>query len=116
MRFLLNILLTAVLAYIAGMFLEWWSIALVAFLVALLLPLRTGRSFLAGFLGIFLLWGVLSLWIDVQNDGVLSSRMAGVFPLGGNGILLVLVTALVGALVGGFAAMAGSSLRKAPRY
>jgi hypothetical protein len=31
--------------------------------------------------------------------------------LGGSVFLLILVTALVGALVGGFAAMAGSSLR-----
>jgi hypothetical protein len=110
MRFLLSILLTAVLAFVAGMYLEWWSIAIVAFLVALLLPQGLGRSFLAGFLGIFLLWGVLSLWIDIKNDSLLSNKMAGLFGLP-SGILLVLITALVGALVGGFAAMSGSSLR-----
>jgi hypothetical protein len=111
MRFLLSILLTAVLAFVAGMYLEWWSIAIVAFLVALLLPQGLGRSFLAGFLGIFILWGVLSLWIDIKNDGLLSGKMAGLFGLGSSGILLVIITALVGALVGGFAAMSGSSLR-----
>lgn len=110
MRFLLSILLTAVLAFVAGMYLEWWSIAIVAFLVALLLPQSLGRSFLAGFLGIFILWGVLSLWIDIKNDSLLSTKMAELFGLPA-GILLVLVTALVGALVGGFAAMSGSSLR-----
>lgn len=112
MRFLLSILLTAVLAFVAGMFLEWWSVAIVAFLVALLLPQGLGRSFLAGFLGIFILWGVLSLWIDIKNDSLLSNKMAGLFGLGtSSGLLLVIITALVGALVAGFAALSGSSLR-----
>jgi hypothetical protein len=111
MRFLLSILLTAVLAFVAGMYLEWWSIAIAAFLVALLLPQRLGRSFLAGFLGIFILWGVLAFWIDIKNDSLLSNKMAELFGLGSSGILLVLITALVGALVAGFAAMSGSSLR-----
>ncbi len=111
MRFLLSILLTAVLAFVAGMYLEWWSIAIVAFLVALLLPQSSGRSFLAGFLGIFILWGVLAFWIDIKNDSLLSNKMAELFGLGPSGILLVLITALVGALVAGFAAMSGSSLR-----
>ena len=51
MRLLLAVLLTALLSFIAGLFLPWWSIAPIAFLVALLLGLGVGRSFLAGFLG-----------------------------------------------------------------
>ena len=113
MRLLLAVLLTALLSFIAGLFLPWWSIAPIAFLVALLLGLGVGRSFLAGFLGVFLLWAVLALWIDIKNNSVLSSKMAQLFPLGGSSILLILVTAFVGALVGGFAAMAGGSLRPA---
>ena len=41
--------------------------------------------------------------------------MAEIFKLGGSSILLILVTALIGGLVGGFAAMAGSSLRPAQK-
>ena len=112
MRLLLAILLTAALGFIAGKFLPWWSIAIVAFLVALLLPQRIGKSFLSGFLGIFLLWSVVALWIDSKNDSLLSSKIASLFPLGGSSILLILVTALIGALVGGFAALSGAALRK----
>ncbi len=113
MRLLLASLLTTVLAYVAGMFLPWWSIALIAFLVAFLLVQNIAAGFLSGFLGIFLLWGVLALWIDLKNESILSHKIAQLFPLGGSSVLLILVTALVGALVGGFAAMAGSSLRPA---
>lgn len=111
MRFLLATLLTAALAYIAGMFLPWWSIAIVAFIVAFLFMQNIGAGFLSGFAGIFILWGLLALWIDIKNESILSQKIAQLFPLGGSSVLLILVTALVGALVGGFAAMAGSSLR-----
>jgi hypothetical protein len=111
MRFLLSVLLIAALSFLAGLFLPWWSIAIAAFLVAALIPQSTGSGFLSGFLGIFLLWGLLAFWIDVKNNSLLSHKIAQLFPLGGNSILLILVTALVGALVGGFAGMSGSALR-----
>lgn len=115
MRFILAILLTAVLSFLAGLRLEWWSIAIIAFLVALMIPQTTGSAFLSGFIGIFILWAVLALWVDMKNGSTLSHRISELFKLGGSSILLVLVTAVIGGLVGGFAAMAGSSLRPAPK-
>ena len=110
MRFFLTMLLTALLSFIAGLYLPWWSIAAVAFIVALGIRPSIGLGFLAGFLGIFLLWFALAFWIDTANESILSRKVALIFPLGGNSLLLMLVTAFIGALVGGFAAMAGSSL------
>jgi hypothetical protein len=110
MRFLLATLLTTTLSFIAGIYLPWWSIAIISFLVAILISQPIGRGFLSGFSGIFILWGFLSFWIDLKNKGILSNKIAQVIPLGGSSILLILITALLGALVGGFAAMAGSSL------
>ena len=116
MKFLLSLALTMVLAFLAGIFLPWWSIAIIAFAVALLLPQRNAASFASGFLAIFLLWAGLAAWADWKNQQILSHKIAQVFPLGGSSVMLILVTALVGALVAGFAAMAGSSLRPLPRY
>ena len=115
MRLLLSILLTATLGFIAGVFLPWWSIAIIAFGVALLMQQNISFGFLGGFLGIFLLWGILAFWIDIKNESILSHKIALIFPLGGSSILLILITALVGALVGGFAAMAGSSILPAKK-
>lgn len=115
MRFALGSLLTLVLAFIAGIFLPWWSIAIAAFLVGLLLPQHAGRSFITGFAGIFVLWSLVAAWIDLKNKGILSHKIAALLPLGGSSFLLILVTAFVGGLVGGFAAMTGSSLRPLPR-
>lgn len=112
MRFLLATLLIAALSFIIGIYLSWWALAVVAFAVAMLLPQSDGRSFGAGFLAIFLLWGALAFWIDFNNNSLLSQKIAQLFPLGGSSVLMILTTAFVGALVGGFAAWSGSSLRR----
>jgi hypothetical protein len=109
MKFLLAILLTAALAFLGGMFLPWWSIAIASFAVALLVQQPIGRGFLAGFLGIFLLWGILALLFDIPNQHILSGQIAHLLPLGGSSILLVFITALMGGVVGGFAGLTGSS-------
>jgi hypothetical protein len=115
MRFLLATLLTASLSFIAGLYLPWWSIAIVAFLVALLIKQRIEWAYLAAFTSIFLLWGGLALVIDIKNRSILSHKIAEIFPLNGSTFLIILVTAFVGALVAGFAAMSGSSLRPLER-
>ena len=111
MKFFVAIILTAFLAFISGLFFPWWGIAVASILVAVLVHQKAGKAFLAGFLGVFLLWAGLALWIDMKNNGILSKKIALVLPLGGNAILLILVTGLVGGLVAGFAAMSGSFLR-----
>lgn len=115
MKFLVSILLTALLAFISGLWLPWWSIAVAAFIVSLLVYQSAGKSFVGAFLGLFLLWGGLAWWIDMQNHGILSKKIASVLPLNGNPTMLILVTALVGALVAGAAAATGSFLRSASK-
>jgi hypothetical protein len=114
MKFLVSVILTAVLSFISGLYLPWWGIAIVAFLVALLIHQFAWKAFFSGLLGVFFLWAGIAWWIDYRNSGILSQKVAAVLPLGGNSLLLILVTGLIGGLVGGFAAMAGSFLRSGP--
>ena len=111
MKLLTAIVLTGLLAFIGGLYLPWWSIAIASFLIALLIHQKGGKAFISGFTGVFLLWAGLSWWIDTKNEGVLSGKIASILPLGGNSILLILITAVVGGLVAGMAAMSGSYLR-----
>ena len=112
MKFWAAVLLTSFLAFIGGLWFEWWSIAIAAFIIAILVHQNAGKAFLSGFLGVFLLWGIFAWWIDMKNEGILSKRIAEVLPLGGSSFFLILVTAAVGALVAGFGAMSGSYLRR----
>lgn len=112
MKLVVSVILTALMAFAAGLYLPWWTIAPAAFIVATLIIQSQVRSFLSGFLGIFILWGSLSYLANASNDGILATRVAAIFPLGGSAFLLIFVTATVGALVGGLGALTGSLLRK----
>ena len=112
MKFLIATLLTALLSFIAGLYIPfWWFFAIVALLVAVLVHQRAAKAFLAGFLGLFILWFVLAFWMDAGNDGVLANRIAALLPLGGSRWLLMIFTAFIGGVVAGFAALSGSYLR-----
>ena len=111
MKVLVAVILTALLAVVGGLYFPWWTIAIASFISVLLIPMRTTKAFLAGFLGIFILWAILAWWIDVKNDSILSRKVAQIFPLGGSSFLLILVTAFIGGLVGGLGALCGSYLR-----
>ena len=111
MKFSISLILTAFLSFAACLYLPWWSIAIAAFLVAVLIPQRPGRAFLTGFIALFLLWGGLSFWLSNNNDHILAHKISLVVFKMDNPWLLLLATALIGALVAGFAALSGSFLR-----
>lgn len=110
-KFFTNTLLIGLLSFAAGLFLPFWVIAFVAFGVSLLIPLRPLAAFMSGFIALFLLWGGLALASDLPNNGILATKVALILPLGGSPGLLVLLTALIGALVGGGGALTASFLK-----
>ena len=111
-KFFVSILLIGLLSFICGLFLPWWTIALAAFAVSVLIPQRPLAAFFTGFLALFLLWGGLAFAIDAANNSILSARIATILPLQGSSIALVLATGLIGALVGGGGAITAAFLRK----
>jgi len=112
LKYILAILSTALLGFITGLYLPWWGIAIAALVVSASIPQRPGFSFVSGFLGIFLLWELLAWWIDFKNDSILSQKVAALFNLGHSAVLMIFVTSLVGALVGGLSALTGSYFRR----
>jgi hypothetical protein len=108
---MLPFLLIAVLSAVAQLFLPWWIIAFVAFGVCFWRSKTGWRAFGNGFLGIAVVWFVYALIIHLQTDGILTGRMADLFFKTKTPILLLLITPLIGGLVGGFAGLAGRQLR-----
>ena len=112
MKFIVSLLLIMLLSFAACLYFPWWSIAIVAFIVAALIPQGTGKSFFTGFLALFLLWGGLSFWISNNNDHILAHKVSLLILKIDSPYLLMLATVLIGGVVAGFAAMTGSFLRK----
>ncbi|SKA46161.1 hypothetical protein SAMN04488128_107205 [Chitinophaga eiseniae] len=106
-----HFLLILVLAYLAGTVLPWWSVALVAFVVTLVLPLTSGKSFFSAFLSVFILWLVLAFYMDVRNDHLLANRMSEMILKVRSAPLLGVISALIGGLVAGFAASSAAFVR-----
>lgn len=113
MKFIVVLLLTALLGYAAPLYFTWWSFAVTSFIIALLIHQKAFVTFIAGFLGMFLLWLFLTLTIDDANQHILSQRIAHVLPLNGSSLVLILITSCVGGLISGFAALSGSFATKA---
>lgn len=112
MKFLIALILTALLSYAAGFYLPWWSIAFTSFLVAIVIPQKPLKAFLAGFLAMFLLWIILALYIDMGNQHILSMKIAELLFKSNSHVLIMSATGLVAGLVGGFAALSGAYLRQ----
>lgn len=112
MKFFISLVLTILLSFAACLFLPWWSIAIAAFVVAALIPQKPFKSFITGFIALFLLWGGLSFWLSNNNNHILAHKVSQLILKMDNPYLLMFATALIGALVAGFAALAGSYLRK----
>lgn len=114
MKLITAIILTGFLAFVIGVYssLPWWGFAISSFLVAMGVHQKPGKAFLAGFLGLFILWAGIALLKDAANEHILSVKVARILPLGGSYLVLILVTGIVGGLVSGLAALSGSYLRK----
>jgi hypothetical protein len=110
---MLQILLIALLSLLAQFVLPWWSLAIVAFLVCFWRGQSAGRSFLAGFYGVALVWLVYAIILHSRTDGVFTGRMSELLFKTNSAILPGLVTAIVGGLVGGLAALSGFLVRQA---
>ena len=131
MRFVLRILLLLIPAFLAASYLPWQVVPAIAFVVGLLLakgktkrrlfskPDPRAWPFVSGFIALFLLWGGMALWLDHQHAGALTQKvylvLVGNSPgvPGGGPLLLALLTALIGGLLGGFSMLSGHFLGKA---
>jgi hypothetical protein len=109
MKFIIQVVAIIFMAHLMAMFMPWYSIAIAPFVMGFLL--KSGRDFLAGFLAIAVLW-IFNAWLlDSSSSSDLPQRVANLFALQ-NTFLLYLVMGVVGGLVGGFAALTGSLLRR----
>ena len=83
-----------------------------AFLVCLLMPSTLLNAFVAGFLGVGIIWMGHAWGLDVANNSTFTEVIIQLLqvPLIDEPFLLVLATGLIGGLSGGLAGTSGSSL------
>ncbi|UYQ95218.1 hypothetical protein MKQ68_08930 [Chitinophaga horti] len=112
MRFWIAFVLNVILSCLLGLALDWWVVAIVAFIVGLWITLKPSKAFLSAFLAVYCLYLAMALITDMQNDHILATRMADLILKVKTPYLIILITGIPGALVAGFAALSASLLRK----
>ncbi len=112
MKFVISILLIALLSVAACLYLPWWSIAIVAFIVSACIPQRPSKAFITGFIALFILWGALSWYISSSNKHLMAHKVSMIIFKADSPFALIAATAVIGALVAGFGALSGSYLRR----
>ena len=105
------VLLILIIAFALQFFLPWWIVAPVSFGLAAWQARGGWAAFGAGFLGIGCGWLLLSAFIHFRTEGILTHKVIQLFGLP-SPVLLLLITALIGGLVGGLSAWAGYCCRR----
>ncbi|MBL7816909.1 MAG: hypothetical protein JNL70_17940 [Saprospiraceae bacterium] len=101
----------ALLGILAQILFPWWTIAIVGAWVGYWFADTPSRSFLYGFISMFLVWSIYAGYQSAANEGIVANAISGL--LGGkvSGTQLIYVTGLIGGLVTGLATMTGTQLR-----
>jgi len=89
-----------------NLFLPWWSVLIPALFFGAWLTDRGVHAFFIGFFAAGIAWFLQALIIDVANNFVLSTRIADTFSLPYPWFLL-LITFLIGGVMGGMGTLCG---------
>lgn len=111
MRTILNIIIIAVLSYVAHLYIPiWWFFALISFSVCFAFSKAAWNAFYTSFLAVFGLWFALVVVGSAFNDFLLVSKMTDLIGLPHSSVLMLL-SAFIGGLVSGLAGLSGYFLK-----
>ena len=112
MTSLMGVASIALLGILAQMLFPWWTIAIVGFWVGYWIADTPAKSFVYGFLSMFLVWSIYAGYLNGANGGLMSETISGM--LGGklSGTQLIYATGILGGFVTGLATSSGALLRQ----
>ncbi len=111
MKLIIRLIVIGTLTYFLSPFSVWWIAMVISFVVCYISPSSGLNAFVAGFLGVGLIWMGHAWNLDVNNTSTFSSKIADVMQIG-DPILLVFAAGLIGGLAGGFASLSGTTFRQ----
>lgn len=113
MNLFIRIIVIAILGAVAQTYLPWWSVVLVALTVEMVMGKGDNTSFFSGFYGVTIPWIALATYIDVKSGSLLTVRILELFKLPQFSIIMIILTGLIGGLVGSVGSMTGGWIKAA---
>ncbi len=111
MKLIVKIILIASLCIAGLIYFPWFTIMVVPFVMNLLIKTNGAGSFLSGFVPVALIWLIQAILIHSATQGILTSKIAFVLPLGGSAGALIVLTAIVGGIAAGLAGYTANAFR-----
>jgi hypothetical protein len=88
-----------------------WMLMIFAGAFGALFVRRIRKAFLIGFLGVGLAWSILFVFLSVTAQAMAVAEIfIGLLELYGMGALVIVISVLIGAMLGGFGGMLGRAL------
>lgn len=110
MKLIIRIILIAIIGFFASSMISWWVLVPVAFLISFFVYGNNFASFLSGFLGGGLLWMGYAWKLDVESSQIMSEQITSILNFS-DPMILIIITGVIGAFLGGFGALSGNNLR-----
>jgi len=111
MRFSVLFILSALCACFFGVYSPHWALMLVIGTLAAIIGGKGSMAFFSAALAVGAVWFFTPLWITVETNTDFPQKMAEIMGLGDD-VALFGLTALLGFLLGGLAALTGNQLHK----
>lgn len=83
-----------------------------SFVISFIIQGNNINAFISGFLGIGLLWMVMAWKLNVETNSIMSSKVVQLIEVVDDPNTLIIVTGIIGGMVGGFSAFSGNSFRQ----
>jgi hypothetical protein len=88
-----------------------WKLMLIAGALGALFVRRIRKAFLVGLLGIGLAWSILFVYLSMTAQAMnVANIFIGLLGLEGLGVVVIVISVLIGALLGGFGGVLGRAL------
>ncbi len=109
---IIYILVVTIISYFVPI---WYLYIPVLIGLSILFSKKETPAFLYGFISVFMVWFLMMLLIDVKNDALLSQKIAVLFKLPSKW-LLILLTSIIGSILGGLASLLGKNIKSSFGY
>ncbi|WP_297337049.1 hypothetical protein [Algoriphagus sp.] len=111
MKFLGFFILVILLVLLANPWLPYWGVMILLGVLSFWKNSSSSISFFAAGLGMGIAWIGVGLFISISTGSDLADNMAEIFGVG-SGIAMLVLTGVLGFLLGSFSGLSGSLLRK----
>lgn len=107
-------ILIALGVFASQYFLHWqiWTISLISFVVGAILGRTAWGAFFSAFFAVFLVWSGMAFWQDIQNDQIISARIASMFGFPAISEWFFVVSGAIGGVLASFSCISGYYLKR----